>query len=320
MNAPATFILLCYNQADVVQDAVRAALAQATAPLEILVSDDASTDGTFDRIRAVTSDYGGPHRVRLNRNPSNLGICGHINKAVALSSGDTLIVAAADDISVPDRTETVLRTFSETDALLVHSDVTPRGSAKDIAAFESTLPGVLFLADWDIDRCATAMSLYIGATGAWRRELFDRYGPLPEKDCYEDLILGFRAALSGRVAHVARPLVEYRVGHGVSSSGAPFADFAAYRAFRVQGLVREMAVLQQRLRDASTHGIGSNSAVLQTITRRLAQTKLFRDAIEGSPADFSRHHSRNLVAGYLKHARLNWKVRKDFRRLARVPT
>jgi glycosyltransferase involved in cell wall biosynthesis len=320
MNPAVTFILLAYNQADVVQDAVRAALAQDTAPLEILISDDASTDGTFERIQAETSAYRGPHRVRLNRNPFNLGICSHINRAMELSSGDIVVIAAADDISVPDRVETIVQTFSATNALLVHSDVTPRGSVADVAAFERTIPGILFLADWDVERCATSMSLYIGATGAWRRELFDQYGALPQKDCYEDLILGFRAALSGRVAHVARALVEYRVGQGVSASNTTLADLNSYRTARLQGLAREMTVLQQRLQDARTQGRTSADSIVRHIELRLVQTRLFRDAIEKSPKEFSRSHGRNPIIGYWKHARLNRKVRKEFRRLTQAAT
>lgn len=320
MNPAVTFILLSYNQVDVVQNAVRAALAQETAPLEILISDDASTDGTFDRIQAETSAYSGPHKVRLNRNPVNLGICCHINRAMGLSSGGIVVIAAADDISVPDRVETILQTFSATGALLVHSDVTPRGSAADVAAFERTIPGILFLTDWNLERCAASMSLYIGATGAWRRELFDQFGPLPQKDCYEDLILGFRAALSGRVAHVARALVDYRVGQGVSASDTALSDLNAYRTARVQGLAREMTVLEQRLQDARTQSRTSADTVVRQIEHRLVQTLLLRDAIAKSPAEFSRHLGCNPITGYWKHARLNQKVRKEFRRLTQAAT
>jgi glycosyltransferase involved in cell wall biosynthesis len=320
MNPAVTFILLSYNQVDVVQYAVRAALAQQTAPLEILISDDASTDGSFERIQGETSSYSGPHRIQLNRNQINLGICGHINKAMELSSGGIVVIAAADDISVPDRVETILQTFSATNALLVHSDVTPRGSAADVVAFERTIPGTLFLTDWNIERCATSMSLYIGATGAWRRELFDQFGALPQKDCYEDLVLGFRAALSGRVAHVAQALVDYRVGQGVSASNTTLSDLNTYRTARLQGLTREMAVLEQRLRDARTQGRTSADTVVQHIEHRLVQTLLLRDAIEKSPEEFSRRHGRNPITGYWKHARLNRKVRKEFRRLTQAAT
>ncbi len=44
-----------YNRAGMVQEAIAAALAQSPAPDEIVVSDDASTDGTFARLSRLAA-------------------------------------------------------------------------------------------------------------------------------------------------------------------------------------------------------------------------------------------------------------------------
>jgi GT2 family glycosyltransferase len=46
-----SFVVLAYNQQKFVAEAVRGALAQTYHPLEIVISDDCSTDGTFDVIK-----------------------------------------------------------------------------------------------------------------------------------------------------------------------------------------------------------------------------------------------------------------------------
>ena len=54
--------------------AIEGAFAQTYQPLEILLSDDCSPDGTYRVMQEMAAAYAGPHRVILNRNPKNLGI------------------------------------------------------------------------------------------------------------------------------------------------------------------------------------------------------------------------------------------------------
>ena len=52
----------------------------------------------------------------------------------------------------------------------------------------------------------------IGATAAWNRYLFDRFGPLQSFAAIEDGPMFFRAALLDGVRYVDTPLVRYRLG------------------------------------------------------------------------------------------------------------
>ena len=47
----ATLFIAFYNQEDFVEDAVKGALSQTYENLEIILSDDCSTDKTFDEIK-----------------------------------------------------------------------------------------------------------------------------------------------------------------------------------------------------------------------------------------------------------------------------
>ena len=71
-----TLALMAYNQEQMIEGAVGGALAQTYSPLEILISDDCSTDRAFECAAAAVDDYEGPHQLRLNRNPHNLGLIG----------------------------------------------------------------------------------------------------------------------------------------------------------------------------------------------------------------------------------------------------
>ena len=108
MNPLVTVALFAYNQEDYIVDAVRSVLAQDYSPLQIIISDDCSTDATFSKAEKLVSNYDGPHRVLLNRNEKNLGVGGHVNKIMEVAEGELIVAAGGDDISVSDRvTETV---------------------------------------------------------------------------------------------------------------------------------------------------------------------------------------------------------------------
>ena len=98
-----TILFLAYQQAQWARASAEACLAQTGGPYEIILSDDHSSDGTFEILQQVAADYRGPHRVVVRQSPQNVGIGRHYNDLVALAQGELLVTMAADDFSVPDR-------------------------------------------------------------------------------------------------------------------------------------------------------------------------------------------------------------------------
>lgn len=66
-------VVIGYNDADHVTDAVRSALAQGPAVLEVLAVDDRSTDGSADLLDRLAADE---PRVKVIRRSANSGGCG----------------------------------------------------------------------------------------------------------------------------------------------------------------------------------------------------------------------------------------------------
>jgi glycosyltransferase involved in cell wall biosynthesis len=100
-----TFLILTYNQRSFVTDALEAAFAQEYPNLEIYISDDCSTDGTYELLTDIVNGYTGTHKIVLTKNPENYGLLKNFFSAIQKCSGDYIIAAAGDDISYPYRTQ-----------------------------------------------------------------------------------------------------------------------------------------------------------------------------------------------------------------------
>lgn len=102
-NSPLVSVIIpVYNAERFVESAVRSIMNQTYTNLEILVTDDCSTDGSFEILQRLASE---DSRITLYRNEANLKIVGTLNSLVAAASGKYIARMDADDISLPKRIE-----------------------------------------------------------------------------------------------------------------------------------------------------------------------------------------------------------------------
>jgi glycosyltransferase involved in cell wall biosynthesis len=205
-----SFILLTYNQQEFVEEAVRSALLQTYQPLEIIISDDVSTDRTFEKAMGVIGEYKGPHAVTGRVNARNLGTNGHLNIAVGNAKGEFIVVAAGDDVSLPDRVEKLVKQW-QSGASGVFSNasiVDARGNMKDIFVRQ----GYKHMASWREMVLAGTHGAW-GCTLSWEKRVFESFGDMPENIMGEDAVVPFRCALLNGLSYVDEPLVHYR-DHG----------------------------------------------------------------------------------------------------------
>lgn len=204
-----TFALFAYNQEQFIEEAIRGALSQTYSPLEIILSDDCSTDKTFEIMLRVTAEYRGPHRVIVQRQEVNRGIGGHINDILSVARGEWILEAAGDDVSMPQRAERIIQKWEEEHrrprSIFSHGIVMDQDS-KPMGRFETRLPPMMDPAFV----CRHTMPGVIGCTHAFHRSAFDVFGPLLPYLVIEDRAIAFRSLLLGGWAVVAEPLVAYR--------------------------------------------------------------------------------------------------------------
>ena len=104
---PITVIVPTYRQTDCIFEALQGLARQEQAFDELIISDDASPDGTWAAIEAALARLPGlrervTHLV-LRRNKDNLGVGRHIHQLVHASRNELVVCNAGDDISLPER-------------------------------------------------------------------------------------------------------------------------------------------------------------------------------------------------------------------------
>lgn len=95
-------IIPCYNAEKYVDSAVRSIINQTYKNLEIIVTDDCSTDGTFAILKKFATE---DSRIKLYKNETNLKIVKTLNNMIQLANGKYIARMDADDISLPKRIE-----------------------------------------------------------------------------------------------------------------------------------------------------------------------------------------------------------------------
>lgn len=233
-----SLVLFTFNQETFVREAVTSALNQTYSPLEIIISDDCSSDRTFSIIEECVAGYSGPHTVRLNKNLTNIGLIRHVEQCTLAARGVIIIAAAGDDISLPNRVARIANEFGrDRECMYVHSAAI-RMDRLSTTHEKLESPGLHFFAS--AARAASAPCLALGATAAWRRTLVSAFPKMTRDVWAEDLILGFRALLCGTTSYINEPLVLYRSDSGITAKSTS--------SYLRQS--RNLAIRWQRLRDA----------------------------------------------------------------------
>lgn len=91
-------IIPLYNKAAYVKEAIDSILAQTFCDFEIIIVDDASSDGGAEIVKTINDS-----RIRFYQNTENLGTAATANKLIRLSRGEYIIRLDADDIAPKDR-------------------------------------------------------------------------------------------------------------------------------------------------------------------------------------------------------------------------
>jgi glycosyltransferase involved in cell wall biosynthesis len=129
MHQPLVSVLIItYNQRDFINETLQSALEQEYENLEVVVSDDASTDGTAEIIREYARKF--PRRLVALTDGPRLGITGNSNRALKACRGNYIAFQGGDDVLLPGKISAQVAWMEEDERRVV--------CTHDVVLFESS--------------------------------------------------------------------------------------------------------------------------------------------------------------------------------------
>lgn len=253
-------VALCtHNSSRFISAQIASILDQSVLPTEVVVSDDASTDGTVELIEQIFHERQTPVVLRVLRNPSPLGVTANFEQAVLACRQPLIALSDHDDVWLPDRIAGDLPLFeADPDLLLVHSDaVLIDETGQPIGA---NLHESLSIRDSEREELGTgrAFEVYLrrnlvtGAATMFRSELLALAVPFPPEWVHDEW-LGVIAAAQGGARMSDRAVLLYRQ-HGSNVIGVRrptrrnrLGRMLEHRSDRFVRLAERAEVLSHRL-------------------------------------------------------------------------
>lgn len=216
-----TVICLCFNQKRFVAEALQSVLSQTYQPIELIVVDDGSTDGSAEVIRECLQAFPTATFLELGE---NLGTTRAFNAGLQLAKGEYIADLAGDDVFRPDRIQKQMATFEKLDASygVVFSDaLLIDENSQPIGTFYPRNPdGSLLNPVPQGNVYASILRSYsvCAPTILTRKSVYDALGGYDESLIYEDFDFFVRSARQYRYQYIDEPLTYYRKSAGSSST------------------------------------------------------------------------------------------------------
>ncbi|ADU35011.1 glycosyltransferase family 2 protein [Variovorax paradoxus] len=215
-------VALCtYNGARFLREQVRSICLQTRPPVEIVLSDDASRDGSVEVVRAAVAECaaerpGPPIALRVFENPVALRVVKNFEQAISACTSELIALSDQDDVWMPDRLALMVAHFEQdANLMLLHTDARLVDSERrdlNQTLFHALEVTPLELAQVHGGKAFDALlrrNLVTGATTVFRRSLLADALPLPVEWVHDEW-LAIVASTTARVDLLEQPLIEYR--------------------------------------------------------------------------------------------------------------
>jgi cellulose synthase/poly-beta-1,6-N-acetylglucosamine synthase-like glycosyltransferase len=180
-----------YNERACIADTVRSLLA-SDHPLEVIVVDDGSTDGTADIVEAMALP-----QVRLIRQ-DNLGKAAALNAGIAAARNELIVMMDGDTIFRPDTVRRLVQPFADHRVGGVAGNAKVANRRRGLLA---RLQHIEYVMGFNIDRrmydLLGCMATVPGAVGAFRRRALRSVGGVSNDTLAEDTDLTMAVVRSG---------------------------------------------------------------------------------------------------------------------------
>ncbi|WP_173317749.1 bifunctional polysaccharide deacetylase/glycosyltransferase family 2 protein [Streptomyces fulvorobeus] len=176
---PVSVLVPAYNERECIAATVRSLVA-SDYPIEIIVIDDGSTDGTADIVRALRLP-----NVRVVRQ-HNAGKPAALNNGIAHARYDIVVMMDGDTVFEPSTVRELVQPFADSRVGAVAGNAKVGNRDSLIGAWQH----IEYVMGFNLDRrmydLLGCMPTIPGAVGAFRREALDRVGGMSDDTLAED--------------------------------------------------------------------------------------------------------------------------------------
>jgi len=246
-----SILLFAYNHEAFIEAALMSALRQDMTGHELVIVDDASTDRTRTIIQQVLAREQIPGlKLTTLFHERNLGLLGATNSGMAIATGEIFLMMAGDDISMPDRLRRTAAIFDENPRVQLVYGETEIIDEKGLTLRPPAKGGAARHFDYSSGNFGRiyAGALPSGASAAYRRNLYDTFGPMDPGSHAEDNCYWIRALLMGVIHRDPACLIQHR-RHASNVSNYAVTSGIAWRQRHLATMVRHSGFSGQWLED-----------------------------------------------------------------------
>ena len=209
MSSPLVSVALATcNGARYLREQLETVYEQTWPHLEVVASDDASTDGTVE----ILADYAARRGLRYEVNPRRLGLVGNFARAIALCRGEYVALCDQDDLWKPHRIATLLAHLGGSTLIYCSAEevLTTAGEQKIDTSFAGIVRFARAQGSGRPTRQLLAENWVVSHTLLFRRELVAHALPIPPHQLFHDGWLALVASKLGGIRYLDERLQVYR--------------------------------------------------------------------------------------------------------------
>ena len=221
MSVTLSVIVPAYNVATYVEETLRAVVAQSFSDWELIVMENASTDGTMEVLDSVLRDLNDP-RIRVLRNSNTLPPAVSWNYALSQTRGEFLKLVCADDLPAVDafKRQVLAMQSNPSVVLATGTKIIIDAQGRVLFTRRTIKTAGVHSGPEVIRNCILAGTNIIGdpVHVMWRRTAMDRAGMFDVHTPYAtDVEFWFRMLEYGDLYWELNPVGYYRI-HGKAAS------------------------------------------------------------------------------------------------------
>lgn len=209
MEEKISIVLATYNGEKFLREQLNSILNQSIQFYELIITDDASTDGTCE----IISEYASKDdRIKVLKSSCNSGLVRNFEKGLAAASGDLIAFSDQDDIWLPDHLEVLKSNIGDNAVCMGDSEIIDElGNRSNITL--SYCENRDYIPEDSLEK---AYSIFFyrgwlqGASMLIRKSILKDALPFPDINNYHDFWIGALACFNGGIRYVPHVITLYR--------------------------------------------------------------------------------------------------------------